>query len=210
VPSLVPDRWFILRFSHAAHEDVVARYGSVEIRRTEGGLSAETRVKGEREQACATALCRLRQFLSRNFRSGIPLRLRRPLVQFEEAPGRWSVHIGLSGSPDNIMSPASRGGRVRVRAVEPETVAVVGLRGRVTAGAVEHGAATIIESLATTPWKVTGKPMVRLQTPGSILPFVGRFEVAMPVAGRQVALSGLSTFSAVNPSNPAPAPPSSR
>ncbi len=71
LPSLVPDRWLILRFSDAANELVVARFGPTEIRQTEGGFSAQTRVKGEREQAMATALCRLRQFLCRNYRSGI-------------------------------------------------------------------------------------------------------------------------------------------
>ena len=184
LPSLVPDRWLILRFSDVANEIVVARYGPVEIRQTEAGFSAQTRVKGEREQAFATALHRLRQFLSRNYRSGIQIRLCRPLIQSEEAPGRWSVRIGLSGPDSGILSPASRGGRVRVQPVAPETIAVLRLSGRVASSLVARGAATILESIASTPWEATGAPIVRLHAPVSILPFTGHFEVAITVAER--------------------------
>jgi len=187
LPSLIPDRWLILRFSDVANELVVARYGPTEIRGTEGGLSAQTRVKGEREQALATALCRLRQFLCRNHRSGIQLRLCRPLVQSEEAPGRWLVRIGLGGPDSGILSPASRGGRVKIQPVESETVAVMRLTGRATTSSIERGAARLLDSIATTPWIATGKPVVRLQAPISILPFAGHFEIAIPVAERQAS-----------------------
>jgi SOUL heme-binding protein len=186
LPGLVSDRWLILRFSDVANEVVVARYGRMEIRRTGAGLSAQTRVKGEREQALATALCRLRQFLERNHRSGIQLRLCRPLVQSEEAPGRWLVRIGISGPDGGILSPASRGGRVRVQQVVSETLAVVRLSGRATTSSVERGTATILDSIVTTPSTAAGKPMVRLRAPGSILPFAGYFEIAVPVTEGQI------------------------
>ena len=182
LPGLIPDRWVILRFSDTANESVLARYGQVEIRRTEAGLTAQTRVKGEREQAIATALCRLRQFLCRNYRSGIQLRLCRPLIQSEEAPGRWLVRIGLSGC--DVLSPASRCGRVTAQPMACETVAVLRVPGRATTFSVERGAATILDSIATTPWAAAGKSMVRLQAPESILPFAGHFEIAIPVAER--------------------------
>ena len=185
LPSLLPDSWLILRFSDAANEGVVARYGRMEIRRTEAGVAAQTRVKGEREQALATALCRLRQFLCRNHRSGIQLRLCRPLVQSEEVPGRWLVRIGLSGPDGGILSPASRGGRVRVQPVVSETVAIAGVSGRATTLSIERGTTMLLDSIACTPWTATGKPVVRLQTLGSILPFAGHFEMAVPVAEQQ-------------------------
>ena len=185
LPSPVPDRWVILWFSDVASDLVVARYGPTEVRRTDAGFSAQTRVKGEREQALTTALCRLRQFLRRNYRSGIQLRLCRPLVQSEEAPGRWLVRIGLSGPDGGILSPAFRGGRVTVQPVASETMAVVRLSGRATPSAVERGTATILNSVATAPWKAAGKPMVRLQAPGSILALAGHFELAIPVTERQ-------------------------
>jgi hypothetical protein len=186
LPSLVPDGWIILRFSDTANESVLARYGQMEIRRTKEGFSAQTRVKGERDQAMATALCRLRQFLCRNYRSGIQVHLRRPLMQSEEAPGRWLVRIGLRGPDSGILSPASRGGRVRLQPVAPETVAVVRLTGRATTSSIEHGEAKILDALAATPWTAAGKPMVRLHAPVSILPFTGYFEIAVPVAERKL------------------------
>lgn len=185
LPSLVPDCWFILRFSDVANERVVARYGQTEIRRTAGCFAAQTRVKGEREQALATALRRLRQFLYRNHRSGIQLRLCRPLVQIEEAPGRWLVRIGLSGPDGSVLSPANRGGRVRAQPVVSETIAVVRLSRRATTRSVERGLATMLDSIATTRWTAMEKHMVRLQAPTSILPFAGHFEIAIPVAERQ-------------------------
>jgi hypothetical protein len=184
-PNLVPDRWLILRFSDAANELVVARYGPAEIRQSAAGFSAQTRVKGEREQALATALCRLRQFLCRNYRSGIQVRLCRPLTQSEEAPGRWLVRIGLSGADSGILSPASRGGRVKVQPVASECVAVVRMTGHPTTSSIERGVGKILDSIATAPWIAAGKPMVRLLAPISILPFASHFEVAIPVAQRQ-------------------------
>jgi hypothetical protein len=110
LPNLLPDGWFVLRFSGAPQETVLARCGAVEIRRTEEGCAAQTRVKGEREQALATALHRLRQFLCRNERSGVDLRLSRPLVISEEAPCRWLVRIGLRGRHSGIISPLREAG----------------------------------------------------------------------------------------------------
>jgi hypothetical protein len=183
LPGLIPDRWLILLFSDAANEPVIARYGRVEIRETEGGSLAQTRVKGDREQALRTGLQRLRQFLCRNCRSGIELRLRRPLVQSEEAPGRWLVRIGLSGVDGDIISPASRGGRVKIYPASSETVAVLRVPGRARANSIEHAVVTILGAIAATPWMAIGEPQVRLHGLLSGVPFAGRFEVAVPVAG---------------------------
>jgi hypothetical protein len=183
LPGLIPDRWLILLFSDAANEPVIARYGAVEIRETEGGSLAQTRVKGDREQALTTGLQRLQRFLCRNYYSGIELRLRRPLVQSEEAPGRWLVRIGLSGVGGDIISPASRGGRVKIYPASSETVAVLRVSGRATADSIKHAVATILDAIAATPWMALGQPQVRLQGLLSGVPFAGRFEVAVPVTG---------------------------
>jgi hypothetical protein len=204
LPGFIPDHWLILRLSKTANERGVARHGNVEIRHIEGRFSAQTRVKGERNQALATALCRFRQFLSRTHRSGIELRLSRPLVQSEEAPGRWMVRMGLSGLVTDVMSPASRGGRVKVRHVPPETVAVLRVSGRASGRALEWGAQEILESTAGTPWIITGPPILRLHGRNPILPFVGHFEVAVPVLQQQTEMRvsdrpALPTASARNP-----------
>lgn len=185
--GLCPDSLLILRLSGVADEKLVETCGKVEIRQSEPGLSAQTRVKGERDQALATAMHRLRKFLCRNDRSGVDLRLVRPLVITEEVPDRWLVRIGLRGGPRGIMSPASRGGRVRILPVPAETVAVLRVAGQPKTNAVERAANSILASLANTGWVPSGGPVVRLQAPPSALPFLGRFEVAVPVAAKAAA-----------------------
>jgi SOUL heme-binding protein len=183
-PTLVPNRWLVLGLSDAADELSLARYGALEVRRTAGGLFAQTRVKGEQEQALATALQRVRQFLCKNQRSGLDIRLQRPLVQSEEAPGRWVVRMGLIGPEEGIVSPASRGGRVRVVFTAPETVAMLRVAGRATTGSVRRATTMILDVLDATPWMAIGEPFIRLRDALSVLPFLGHFEVAVPVSKR--------------------------
>ncbi len=182
VPTLLPDRWLILGMSEAARERVVERHGPLEIRQRDGGLSAQTTVKGEQEQALATAVQRLRQFLCRNYRSGLDVRLRRPLVQSEDAPGRWTVRMGLIGAQHGVVVPASRGGRVRTVTVPAETVAVLPVSGRPTTSAMGRGAETVHKLLETTPWLVIGNPVIRLDAPVSRLPFLAHFHLEMPIS----------------------------
>jgi SOUL heme-binding protein len=184
VPTLIPNQWLVLGFSDAAEESSLARYGAVEVRQTEGGLFAQTRVKGEQDQALATALQRVGQFLCKNQRSELDVRLRRPLVQSEEAPDRWVVRMGLIGPQEGIVSPASRGGRVKVIFSAPETVATLRVAGRPTIGSVRRASARILGSLDTTPWMSTGEPSIRFQDALSMLPFLAHFEVAIPVFKR--------------------------
>lgn len=184
LPALVPNQWLVLGFSNAAEERVLASYGPIEIRQTRGGLAAQTRVKGEQEQALATALQRVRQFLYKNQRNDLDVRLQRPLVQAEEAPGRWVVRMGLIGPPEGIVSPASRGGRVRVIFAGAENVATLRVAGRATTGSVRRAAARIFNSLEITPWEATGEPLIRFQSPFCTVPLLAHFEVAIPVSRR--------------------------
>jgi SOUL heme-binding protein len=179
---VISNKWLVLGFGAAAEEPSIARYGAVEVRRTAGGLCAQTRVKGEQEQALATALQRVRQFLCKNQRSGLDIRLQRPLVQSEEARGRWVVRMGLIGLDEGIVSPASRGGRVRVVFTVPETVATLRVGGRATTGSVRCATARMLDLLETTPWTAIGEPFIRFQDALSVLPFLGYFEVAVPVS----------------------------
>jgi hypothetical protein len=181
---VIPNKWLVLGFGAAAEEPRIARYGAVEVRRTAGGLFAQTRVKGEQEQALATALQRVRQFLCKNQRSGLDIRLQRPLVQSEEAPGRWVVRMGLIGPDEGIVSPASRGGRVRVVFTEPETVATLRVGERATIGSMRRATAKILDLLETTPWMASGEPSIRFQDALSTLPFLAHFEVTVPVSKR--------------------------
>jgi hypothetical protein len=184
MPILLSDRSLILRMSDAADERVLACYGQLEIHQRDGGLSAQTRVKGEQDQALVTALQRLRQFLLKNYRSGLDIRLRRPLVQFEEVPGRWVVRMNLLGARNGVLSPASRGGRVRVIPLEAQTVGVLPVHGQPTIRAIEEGAERMRNLLVSTPWLALGDPAIRLEAPLSRLPFMTHFELELPVSRR--------------------------
>jgi hypothetical protein len=183
--SLIPEGSRVFWFSDTPQEVVVARFGPVEIRETAAGVAAQTCAKGGREQALATALGRLGRFIVRNDRSGIHLRFRCPLLQCEEAPGRWLVSIAVADAEPAVISPASRGGRVKLRAVPRETLAVLRLPGRCTPSALGRGMETILNTLATTSWAATETLLVRLYRPPWMLTFGGRCEIAVRVTTAQ-------------------------
>jgi hypothetical protein len=174
----------LLRSSDAAEEVVVAHCGAVEIHQTLPGWYLETRVKGEPERARATALRRLANFVGGMNRDSIRLRVVRPLVQVEEARGRWRVGIRLADDDGEIASASARNGKVMMRASVSETLAVLRVPGRPTPLAMQHAETAIRLALGPTRWEATGAAMLRLHSLPAILPFLGRFEVAVPVAER--------------------------
>ena len=175
-----------LRSCDAAEEVVIARHGTVAIHQTLAGWSVETCVKGEPERARTTALQRLANFVSGGNQGKVRLRVVRPLVQAAEAPGRWRVRIGLADTDCNLVATLTRGGRVKVRATESETLAVIRVPGRPTPLAMQHAETAIRHAIAPTRWEVTGITMLRLHALPTVLPFLGRFEVAVPVVQRSV------------------------
>jgi hypothetical protein len=120
LPGLVPNQCLVLGLSEAPDERIVAAYGPVQIREPQGGLSAQTRVKGEQDQALVTALQRMRQFLCRNQRNGLDVRLQRLLVQLEEAPGRWVVRMGLIGPEPGLSRRHPAGAGSGASALHPK------------------------------------------------------------------------------------------
>ena len=181
LPRLLPPFWPALRLDEASPETIIARYGAVEVRQTHAGFSVQTCVKGVPDQARATALRRLANYLGGKNRNGSRLRGAGPLVQKEAAPGRWLVSVGLPGVEDAFVAAVSRNGKVRICQAQPEAIAVARLSGRPTPQAILRGDAMIRAALAGTEWLSIGKPMIRMDAPPSILPFVGHFEVALPV-----------------------------
>jgi len=179
--AMLPHRLVILGLSAPPQEHLLGCCGLVEIRQAQGGLAAQTRVKGEQEQAIETALQRLHQLMVKNGRSGLNVRLQRPLVQSEEEPGRWLVRIGLVGADKGIVSPASRGGRVKIVSAAPAIVAVLRVSGRATARSIDNAAEVILGSLKGSPWRAAGGPVVRLDGLFSAVPFLAHFEVGVPV-----------------------------
>jgi SOUL heme-binding protein len=179
--QLVPHRRW-LQLDEATPETVVSYHGAVEIRQIHTGFSVQTCVKGEPDRARATALQRLAQYLTRYNRSGTRLRAAGPIMQREEAPGRWLVSVDLPGVEDALVAAVSRNGKVRIRPAQTEFLAVLRMSGRPTPEAIAGGGASISAALAGTMWLPAGGPMIRLHRPPAILPFASSFEVALPIA----------------------------
>ena len=173
-------RW--LQLDLARPETVVSYHGAVEIRQIHTGFSVQTCVKGEPDRARATALQRLDKYLAGHNRSGARLRAVGPIVQREEAPGRWLVSVDLPGVEEALVAAVSRNGKVRIRPAQTEFLAVLRMSGRPTPEAIAGGGAAISAALAGTMWLPAGGPMIRLHRPPAILPFANRFEVALPIA----------------------------
>jgi hypothetical protein len=184
VPHLLAPRWSILRLSETKPETVVAHHGAVEIRQPDGGFSLQTRVKGELDQARATALRRLASYLKGTNRSAMQIRAAGPLTQSEESPGRWLVGVGLSGVGDTFAATVSRGGRVQICSAPPATVAVLCMAGRPKRDAIILGEAVIRATLGDTVWVPTGGPIIRMHRAPAVLSPANRFEIALPIALR--------------------------
>jgi hypothetical protein len=60
-------------------------------------------------------------------------------------------------------------------------LAVIRVPGRPTKLAVQHAETAIRHAIAPTDWEATGGAMLRLHSLPTVLPFLGRFEVALPV-----------------------------
>ncbi len=161
----------------------------MEIRQTLAGWVLETCVKGEPDRARATALQRLSNYVNGKNRSGRRLRAARPLVQTEELTGRWRMRIALPCVDSDFVAAAGRNGRVRLRALDLETLAVIRVLGRPTPPAIEHATTAIRHAIAATQWEPTGGVMLRLHALPTVLPHLGRFEVALPVAERGPVMS---------------------
>jgi hypothetical protein len=174
----------LTRSGEPPEEPVVARHGVVEIRRTVTAWALETCVKGEPERARETALRRLANYAAGRNNGNACLQTVRPMVQSLEAPGRWRVRIGLADTDTDLALSSACNGKVRLRVAETATLAVISLPGRPTPLAMKHAETAILQTIATTQWDLAGTAMLRLNSLPVILPFLGRFEVAVPVAER--------------------------
>jgi hypothetical protein len=201
LPNFSKPPGVLFRLSDAAEEVVVAHCGAVEIHQTLPGWLLETYVKGESEQARTTALRRLANYVTGKNRDSARLRVVRPLVQSEESRGRWRVGIRLADGDCETALTSARNGRVRLRACVSETVAVIHVPGRPTPLAIQHAETAIRLALAPTRWEATGPATLRLHSMPTLLPFLGCFEVAVPVierplgAARTIPLQGTATAS---------------
>ena len=117
--------------------------------------------------ARSVALVRLGNYANGGNRGSAELRLARPLVQAEEGAGRWT-------NPRRLAVRERRYPRQR----DSETLAIFRVPGRPAPLAIRH---------AETAIRQAGGVMLRLHAPIAVLPFRGRFEVALPVVERTPA-----------------------
>jgi hypothetical protein len=181
---LLNPNWLPFRSNDPTDELIVEHHGPVEIHQTHACWSLETRVKGEPDRARATAVRRLGNYVNGKNQSRTRLRVTRPLVQAEECAGRWWFRVASPSVDSDFVASSARNGKIRLRALEPETLAVIRLPGRPTKLAIQHAETAICLAIAPTRWQPTGGAMLRLHSLPAVLPFLGRFEVAVPVAER--------------------------
>jgi hypothetical protein len=181
---LVHPNWHFFRPDETADELIIGHHGPVEIRQTLAGWSLETFVKGEPDRARETALRRLGNFAISKHRSKVRLRVGPPLVQSAEGTGRWRVRVALPGLDADFAAATARNGKVRLHARGSETLAVLSVPGRPSKLAIQHAETAIRHAIAVTRWLPSGPAMLRLHSQPAVLPFLGRFEVAVPVVER--------------------------
>ncbi len=182
--KLLAPSWLLFRTNDSADELVIRCLGPVEIHQTLPAWSLETCVKGQPDRARATAVHRLGSFVRRKNRSGMRLRVARPLVQSAEGSNRWRLRIALPGLASDFAAASVGKGKVRLQARDSETLAILRLPGRPTELAIQHAETAIRYAIAPTHWQPAGGAMLRLHTLPAMLPFLGRFEVAVPVVER--------------------------
>jgi hypothetical protein len=169
------DRLFFAS-SDTVNDVPIARHPPVEIIRTPAGWWLETCVKGEPDRARDTALRRLG-----NYAASHRLRVARPLMQIEQAAGRWRLGVALPDMTDRAAAAIARNGRVRLRSLDTQTLAVIRVTGRPTRLAMQHAETAIWRVLALTRWTPAGSPVLRLHSLPTALPFLSSFEMAIPV-----------------------------
>jgi SOUL heme-binding protein len=179
--SMLSADWRILQWSKETDETVIASLGAVQIRRVPGGCLAQTWVKGDMNLARGTALLRLVGYVSGDNQRTARLDAERPLLQQCRAPGLWQVAVRLAAVDNVRAAPVPRARKIKIVVQEPATWAVVTRYGRPTEQAIARAEIAIRDTIARSQWFAAGATTVRIHAPTSVLPFVGSFEVAVPV-----------------------------
>jgi hypothetical protein len=183
--ALLPAETRMLFWANETSEPTLDNLDSIEVRRIPAGCFAETTVKGELARARATALLRLAKFTSGENRRGVKLAAERPLEIRRKAPGLWQFSLRLTEMDDASAVPIPRARKVRVVRHEPTTYAAFVCRGRPFERVMQDAQLVIMDALARSPWFACGAPVIRFFAPNAILPFMGSFELAIPVAAQE-------------------------
>jgi hypothetical protein len=172
----------------SSQEQVIAHLGPLDIHFSPAGFVAETCAKGDHATARRTALCRLGDFLRGGNRGRIGLSACVPLTQQRDESGRWRARIrvpDLTGAEAaTISSWGTRGGKVRVRAIPTELIAVAHVSGCPTEARIAYGEAVLRDALGGTAWVPDGATMIRMHGLPRGRLFGGWFQVGIPVRPR--------------------------
>lgn len=179
------------------HAVLVERIGSLEIRRYDRRLAAETRVAGDEIDARSTGFRRLAGYIFGGNEAGTHIAMTAPVSQFDvgspgqriamtapvaslRAPdGSWLIRFFLPASLTE--PPRPRDDRVVIAVVPPETMAVRRFSGVPGAAAVARQIRTLEAALPATGWRQAGSPVAWFYDPPWTIPPLRRNEVAVPV-----------------------------
>jgi hypothetical protein len=181
---LLPRDWRVLQWSMETDEVVVESLGPVEIRRVPAGWIAQTCVEGDIDTARGIALARLARYLSGDNRDRVSLDAERPVVQQRVASGEWLVSVRVPAIQNATGAPAPLGSSIWIVPQEAATLAVVKVNGGPCEQAIARAGAAAAAALEHTRWISSGPATVRIQAPGSLLPFADSCELAIPVVER--------------------------
>jgi hypothetical protein len=158
-------------------------------------------VKGDINRACATALARLSKYVGGDNQRSVTLAAERPLL-LQKVSGLWQFSVRLSAVNDIRVAPEPRAKKVRIIAQGPALRAVTTWRGRLTEQSALRAETAIIGAIARgRHWFACGPAMVRIYAAGSLLPFVGGFEIALPVSTQGSLNDGYIHNTECSPSN---------
>jgi len=183
---LIPAEARIRRPRGTSPEAIVASLGAVEIHQVPTGCFVRTCANGEPAQARETALKRLTEYLDGNNIGAVRLDAERPVVLEQRGQRRWRISLRLSLPGDGLTAPTPCASKVKLEARETELFAVVRMAGHPDHDTIAWGDAIVLDALTASHWVAIGIPIIRLPASGFTRWFKPDFEIAVPVAPRQV------------------------
>ncbi len=165
--------------------DLVQRLGSIEIRRYESRLAAETAVNAGELAARSDGFRRLANYIFGGNAGRQRIAMTAPVAQSgggPEAPASWTIRFFLPHGLSAADAPKPAAPAVRIVALPAETIAVWRFSGLPTAQAVHAAQRELLAALASTAWRPVGAPAAWFYDPPWTIPFLRRNEVVVAVA----------------------------
>lgn len=171
---------------------------SVEIRRYEQRIAAETTVAADEESARNDGFRRLASYIfGGNHRDteiamtapvtqqrGTTIAMTAPVAQSADSPGEWTIRFFMPSKWTMDTLPTPDDERVRLTVVPPETVAALTFTGDRSPEAVAKHTVKLRNTLRDSDFEAVGEPAAWFYDPPWTLPFRRRNEVAIAVRER--------------------------